>query len=109
MPDLTIKAGDTYPPLVTTLEENGGPLDLTTATSITMRMASDSPPSAVDDLVCAVVGDPTQGVVEYEWQAGDTDVPGTYKVDFVIDFGTGQLQTVPNETEKEIVIRAAIA
>jgi hypothetical protein len=107
MSDLVVKAGDTYPSLVTTLEENGGPLDLTGASSVTMRMASSS--VSMTDLVCTVVGDPTEGVVEYEWEAGDTATPGTYKVDFLIDFGDGQLQSAPNDSEKEIVIRPAVS
>jgi hypothetical protein len=107
MPDLTLKTGDTFPPLVTTLEENGGPLDLTGADTVTMRMASGQ--TSLTDLECDVVGDPTNGIVEYVWQAGDTDVPGTYKVDFLIDFGTGQLQSAPNDSEKEIVIRPAVS
>jgi hypothetical protein len=106
MADLVIKAGDTYPALVTTLEENGGPLDLTGAVTITMRMASSS--VSMTDLVCSVVGDPTNGVVEYEWEPGDTDTPGTYKVDFVIDFGSDLLQSAPNDSEKEVVIRPAV-
>jgi hypothetical protein len=107
MPDLTLKAGDTFPPLVTTLEENGGPLDLTGAGTVTMRMASSS--VSMTDLVCTIVGAPTNGVVEYEWDAGDTDTPGTYKVDFLINFGSGNLQSAPNDSEKEIVIRPAVA
>jgi hypothetical protein len=107
MADLVIKAGDTFPALVTTLEENSGPLDLTGAGTITMRMASNS--VSMTDLECSIVGDPTNGVVEYEWDAGDTATPGTYKVDFLIDFGSGQLQSAPNDSEKEIIIRPAAA
>jgi hypothetical protein len=107
MADLTLKTGDTWPAFVATLEENGGPLDLTGAAGVTLRMASDN--VSLTDLACTIVGSPVNGVVKYEWQAGDTDTPGTYVVDFLIDFGTGKLQSAPNDSEKEIVIRQAVA
>jgi DNA-binding beta-propeller fold protein YncE len=107
MSDLILKTGDTFPPLVTTLEENGSPLDLTGADSVTMRMSSGN--VSLTDLACDVVGDPTNGIVEYDWEPGDTDTPGTYKVDFLIDFGSDNLQSAPNDSEKEIVIRPAVA
>jgi hypothetical protein len=106
MPDLTLKSGDTWPPLVTTLEDGGGPLDLTTAVGVTMKMAS--PTVSKTGLVCTIT-DASNGIVSYTWASGDTSAPGTYKVEFTVDFGTGKLQTAPNDAYREIVILAAVA
>jgi hypothetical protein len=106
MADLTIKTNDTFPPLVTNLEENGGPIDLTGASSVTMRMASAT--VSMTDLVCSV-SDAASGEVTYEWDALDTVTPGTYRVDFLIDWGSGDLQSAPNDSEKEIIIRPSVA
>lgn len=106
MADLTMKAGDTWPALVTTLEDSAGPLDLTTATGVTMRMAS--PTVSMTNLSCTIT-DAANGVVSYQWQAGDTDTPGTYKAEFAVSFGGGTIQTAPNDAYKEIVILAAVA
>jgi hypothetical protein len=104
MADLTIKQGDTWPPLVSTLEENGAAIDLTTAVSVTMRIKSTG--LTLSNLACSI-DTPASGVVSYTWADGDTDVPGTYTVDFVIDWDDDKLQTAPNDSEKSLVIRAA--
>lgn len=106
MADLTLKSGDRWPPLVTTLEDGGGPLNLTTAVGVTMRMAS--PTVSKTGLVCTIT-DAANGVVSYAWAAGDTSAPGTYKAEFVVDFGSGKIQTAPNDGWKEIVILPAVA
>jgi hypothetical protein len=101
MPDLTIKAGDTYPAFVAVLEEITGPIDLTGADGVTMRMASDT--VTLPSLTCTVV-DAAQGIVSRVFTSGNTATPGLYSVEFEIEWDAGEIQTVPNDGVKEILI-----
>lgn len=107
MPDFDqiLKAGDTEPAFVSNLKVNGAPIpDLDDADSVKMRFACTN---YADEVVCTVTNVATAEVT-YEWQTGDTDVPGDYIVDFVIEYATGRIQSAPNETEKNIQIRPAV-
>lgn len=58
------------------------PHDLTGITSALFYMRlSPSSPSKVSDAAMTVVGDATQGWVEYAWVDGDTDTSGLYIVE----------------------------
>jgi len=50
----------------------------------------------VVDAAATVVAPASAGTVRYDWQAGDTAVPGRYQARFRADFGGGQVQSFPN-------------
>ncbi len=103
---------DTAPDLVRTLFEGDGvtPIDLTGAT-ITIKLGFQrdmhyySPYQPIVDAgPCAIVGDPTLGVVSWTPLPGDLSPPGSYHFIFTITFGSGAVQTVPAHTYETLVV-----
>jgi hypothetical protein len=102
-PDFTIKAGATFPPLAATLTDAAGvPIPLTAAT-VHFRMKPTTGGGAVVDHAAAIVSD-VAGTVRYDWQAGDTDVPGYYRAEFRIVWSTGAVQPVPSDAYLTILV-----
>lgn len=101
MADLTIKQNDTWPPLKATLTDENGPIDLTTATAVRVIMKGTT---VTIDGVCTVVS-ATTGEVSYTWAAGDTAVNGSYNTEFEINWGSGRIETVPNDSYKTVEIK----
>src|SRR4029453_8062040 len=52
----------------------------------------------------STVGDPTLGVLTYQWVAGDTDEAGTYEIEALITFSDSRVQRVPRDSDLELVI-----
>lgn len=71
-------------------------------TSIVFRMVSGS--TVIEG---PATGD-ASGNLTYTWQAGDTDVPGTYSAVFVGTTAGGKTQTLPSDTNLQVVITPAI-
>jgi len=93
-----IKQGDMHPPVLATLKDaDQVPINLVgTSVKFITNFGVDAP-------VSLLVG---TGEVQYDWVAGDTDVPpGIYDGEFEIDWG-GSLgkQTVPNDGHIKVVI-----
>jgi hypothetical protein len=103
MADLTIKRGDTWPPLAATLTDEEGPIDLTTATTITLILKSQGQSPVTIEGVCDVVS-AAAGTVKYEWEASDTNAVNTYDAEFEIEWADLTITTVPNEGYKEIAV-----
>lgn len=94
MADVTIKRGDTWPPLRATLEDADGPVDLTAATAVVLKLKSDtlavrSAPATVEDAVA--------GAIFYVWESVTTAVAGSYQGEFEVTWGDGQVETFPND------------
>ena len=86
----TIKQGDTLPALrAQLLGPDDQPIDLSLAT-VEFRMGDhvNAP---------AVIEDPKQGRVRFDWRSEDTNVPGTHYAEFVVTFLGGATQRVPND------------
>lgn len=108
MADFTIKQNDTWPPLTATLKGDGGAvIDLTEAAEVRILLKSDTVTIKTGpvDIIDAV-----NGKISYEWEAAageepaDTAFPGTYKMEFEITWGPGKVQSVPNDSYKELEI-----
>lgn len=56
----------------------------------------------------AVIDDATNGIVHYVWQAGDTDVVGAYRCDFLVTFAGGAIQRFPQGSYLEVIVKAAV-
>ena len=101
----TIKRGDTRPVLsVTATDSGGGAVDLTGATiRFIMRRWGDS--SALPKVDASVNNTaPTTGLMEYAWQAADTDTAGAYEGEFQVTFAGGETMTVPTDGFIQIVV-----
>lgn len=92
-----IKQGNTSPFLETVLLDVDGPVDLTTADHVELRMVLCRHPRTVvlNDVVTDFVADAT-GTVWYEWQTGDTDTPGKYEIEWTVVYPTGLIVTFPS-------------
>lgn len=101
MPDRIFKQHDLWPPLVATLTDDDGPIDLTNADHVTVFWRGTA---GSGDGRCTVDGDPTTGIVTYQWIAGDTDNPGSYDVEYEIMWPSTRPETVPNSGYRSIVI-----
>lgn len=107
MADLTIKRGDTWPPVDASLSDQNGPINLTTATEVRMLLKTKSGSTSYSR-VCEITG-PLAGWVRYAWTSGDastgpTSVANTFNAEWEIEWADGTITTVPNEGYKEIVI-----
>lgn len=92
MPDLTLAPGDTAPPLMVTLYDRNVfppcPVDLTDATSVEIIWRATD--STVDVRRPArIVAPRLDGVVAYDWQAGDTATPSRRWVAFAVTSPAG--------------------
>lgn len=90
----SIKQNDTSPSLQATLKDASlAPIDLTGA-SVQFHMKSVDGNLKVDSAMDIVT--PTSGVIQYDWQVGDTDTVGTYYVEFQVTYADLAVETFPN-------------
>lgn len=107
MTDFSIKAGDTAPALTVALKDGTNPLNLTAAT-VRFRMRPKTGGALTVDQPAAIVGNPLDGIVKYQWQTGDTAAPGLYEVEWPVTFGNGEKQTFPADGYMEVEVEAAL-
>lgn len=103
-----IKNGDTAPAYVVDLVDNADTaptaINLTTATSVTLKMRATGTTGAPYLNEAMAITTAGSGRCTYEWQTGDTDTPGTYNAEFEIAWNDGTIETVPNAGYLTIVI-----
>lgn len=96
----SIKNGDTAPAYVVDLQDDvdstPAAIDLTSATSVTMKMRLTGTTGAPALNAAMAITTAASGRCTYEWQAGNTAAPGTYDVEFEILWSDGTIETVPN-------------
>ena len=95
MPDFTIRQGDRLPPLRTTLISDGSPVDLSSATSVTVYGVQSDGTTGFTG-AATILTPAADGEVSYAWGSGDTDMPGRYRVQFVVTT-SGLTQTYPTD------------
>lgn len=90
-----IKVGDLLPPIEATLTSTT-PNFMATAQGVRFRYRlKDAAPASAVVREASIVSR-TDGRVRYDWQAGDTDVAGTYVAEWVVDYPNGPA-TFPNQ------------
>lgn len=106
---VVVKRGDLLPSARgTCLEPDGSAVDLTDASLVCFAMTPEHPGAGPDvQQAAVVVGDPADGVVEYAWQEGDTDVVGVYRAEFRVIFGAGGRRTYPQDGYLEVEVEAS--
>jgi hypothetical protein len=95
----TIKQGDTAPALRVTLQRsNGNPVDLSTVDSVEFSLEDgDNEQIIQDDLSGAVsIINASEGLLQYSWEPGDTDIIGQKRAEFTLEFQSGEIETFPN-------------
>lgn len=103
-----IKQNDRRPNLVVHLKNyDGTPLDLTTADSVVFTMVKNT--TYIFTKVACNILDAPNGIVEYEWQDGDTSTLGTYLGEFEIAWTAGLTQTMPEDDYIKIIVKDELA
>lgn len=98
----TIKQSDTSPAIQAELKDgNYSPINLTGATvNLHMKLlGSNVVFSRTMNIVNAL-----SGIVNYYWEVGDTDVEGTYYVEFEVTYSDLSVETFPNTGNLIILI-----
>lgn len=108
MASFFLKQSDTAPAIrYTVLDENDIPIDLTGAT-IAFYMQEISNGVEKINGGAAVVIDGPNGVVEYQWVAGDTSEANMYLAEFVITFPGGLTRTSPDPGYIHIIVTPSV-
>lgn len=79
-----MKQGDTKPALRVQLVDADGTNPNLTGKTVTFRMAATAHEPIIDDEPATLVT-AASGIVEYQWQMGDTDTAGHFKGEFVVN------------------------
>lgn len=99
-----IKRNDTKPyATVQIVDSDNNVLDLTGFT-INFTMVRKADKVVIIDSQSVTLSDPLNGICEYRWQTGDTDVEDTYLGEFEITDLTGKKYTLPVDDTYEIQI-----
>lgn len=99
--DYILKKNDTWPPLVATLNDANGPIDLTQATQVRLILKSNT--LRITTSPVNIVA-PTSGQISYTWATGDTAQSGDYSLEFEITWTNGGIETVPNSSYLTVTI-----
>jgi hypothetical protein len=100
-----IKQNDTSPKIRATLKDGSGTVINLTDATVRFHMKSLNDGTVSIDASATVVSPATSGVVEYEWQSGDTSTAGSYQAEFEVTYGDLSVETFPNDSNISISIR----
>lgn len=105
MPDFAITQNDVLPALTGTLTyDDGTPANLAGA-SVQLVLSNPEASTTYLTAACSVTGPNT---VVYNWQTGDTAVPGDYLGQFVVTFATGIIQSFPTDHYFSLTVTPAL-
>lgn len=95
MPDFSIRTGNRLPALTITCTYSDGTIQDLTGATVTFAMRYDNGLIKVPDTAALVVGPAVNGVLQYQWAAGDVDTAGDFQGEFHVVIG-GKPVTFPN-------------
>lgn len=105
-----IKKGDTLPILAAVLKDGAGdPLNVSTAT-VTFRMRKDdaTPGTRKVNREVDFTTDGSDGAVEIQLTAEESGQVGQFLGEFLVDFGGGDVQTIPSDDFVRVTITDVI-
>lgn len=103
------RPGDLSKPFrVTVRRRDGTPFSFVDWTTPTFVMVDSSSTTPVLDYVPATIVNAAGGVLEYAWQAGDTDAPGTYRVAFRVLDPSGNPRHFPDDDQLLVSIEGLV-
>ena len=110
MADFHIKKGDRLPVFeATLLDGDGSPLNLSTASSVTLRLRERGSSANLSIAGTCVVTSASKGEIEYRWGSGETDTVGTFEAELVVTWSDGRVQTVPGRGMLRVVVNQSLA
>lgn len=89
-----IKQNDTSPPLRAQLNDGDDLPIVLTGSSVRFHMRTLAGVTVVD--AAAAIITPTNGIVQYNWQAADTAAVNSYQAEFEVTYSDGTIETFPN-------------
>lgn len=105
--DWVMKQNDTWPPMPAQLRDASGPIDLTTADSVTLHLKDQGAGTTTGGGPCTIA-DAAVGRVTYTFTTTDTDTVTMFNAEFEIDWGSSQITTFPNEGYFTVQITAEL-
>lgn len=98
----TIKRNDRSPSIISALTVDGSPVNLTNC-SVRFVMKEEGADSAKIN-AAATIASASGGLVQYDWQVGDTDTPGVYIAEWEVTFYGNIKRTFPPDGFLSIVV-----
>lgn len=101
MSDFYIKRNDTSPAIKYQLQDDAGDaVDISGANDVRFLMRQRGGDTVkVDDNLAGNVSlvDASTGIVQYDWQDGDTDTAGQWWAEWEVEYSDGTIETFPND------------
>lgn len=98
----SIKQNDTSPSLQATLKDASLTAVNLTGANVRFHMKSVDGTIKIDQPMTIVSS--LGGVVQYDWQAGDTDTVGAYYVEFEVTYSDASVETFPNNGNRVVSV-----
>jgi hypothetical protein len=98
----TVKQNDTSPSIQVTLKDADSTVVSLEGATVRFIMKLVSGETKVDANMDIV--DAANGLVQYDWVAGDTDTVGIYYAEFSVTFVGGSIETFPNSANEAISV-----
>ena len=98
----SIKQNDTSPSLQATLKDAAQSPVILSGATVKFHMKSVDGTVKVDQPM--TITDANGGVVQYDWQAVDTDTVGTYYVEFEVTYADTSIETFPNNGNRVVSV-----
>lgn len=107
-----IKQNDTSPAIRFQLQDqNRDPVDISGFENLRFFMQKENSknPTVIADQDTGVSApDVENGIVQYDWEEGDTDTAGDYDAEFEVVFSGGERETFPNRRDISVKIEEDI-
>lgn len=88
-----LKTGDTSPALLYRLDPA---VNLAGASVVFNMRPRGGGAVVVDRAAASIEGDPSEGVVRYDWDPADTAAAGRFEAEFEVTYTDGTVETFPN-------------
>ena len=98
---------DLRPVIIATLKREDGSIVDLTGCSVKFHMKKGD--VKLIEKSASILNPPTDGKVQYAWEAGDTDVTGTCYGEFEVTFADAKEQSFPSEGDFKIIFREEYA
>lgn len=108
MESVTFKQNDLGDTLKATLKDDNGDINVSNASDVRLIANDRDGKNVLNESVTVTNG--SAGEVEYSWSSGDfIEDAGIYRIEFEIEDGTGEVETVPNDGFVTVEIEEELA